>query len=386
MRVTMLVRCLAMMRGGGETRHLAWIKELTALGADVDVITGQPLVFGEARYPVREVPVTTIRSPYLRDLVYRWQTTRGFGRVTTTALHVDEEWFCREAWRRIAARQQRPDVVHAHAVYQTARLRRHDVPVVVNLPGAPHARYVDDLRDADALVADGWAAEHLPQMLGRDVDRVPKGVDADRFTPSGGTLRSELGLGDKQVILAVGRLVPIKNMRLLIAAMPALLASVPAAHLVIVGEGPELTMLQQLASALGVAASVKFAGYAPNAEIAAYYRSGDVFALSSAFDNSPNVVLEAMASGLAVVCTNVGGVAEFVDSTGGELVAPGDASHLARALIGWLQSPERRAAAAAHNRQVVLDRYSWRASAMRLLEVYERVIAARSARRHLVSA
>ena len=49
MRVTMLVRCLAMMRGGGETRHLAWMRELTALGVDVDVITGQPLMLGDAR-------------------------------------------------------------------------------------------------------------------------------------------------------------------------------------------------------------------------------------------------------------------------------------------------------------------------------------------------
>ena len=55
MRVTMLVRCLAMMRGGGETRHLAWMRELTALGVEVDVITGQPLFLGGARFPVAGV-------------------------------------------------------------------------------------------------------------------------------------------------------------------------------------------------------------------------------------------------------------------------------------------------------------------------------------------
>src|SRR5712692_11606385 len=52
MRVTMLVRCLAMMRGGGETRHLAWMRELKSLGVDVDVIAGRPLVFGGSRHPV----------------------------------------------------------------------------------------------------------------------------------------------------------------------------------------------------------------------------------------------------------------------------------------------------------------------------------------------
>src|SRR5436190_22025307 len=109
MRVTMLVRCLAMMRGGGETRHLAWMRELTALGVDVDVMTGQPLWWGDARHPVQGVKAEVIRSPYLRGAVYRWQHTRGFGRLTMTALHADEEWFCRAAWARIAARPAAPD-------------------------------------------------------------------------------------------------------------------------------------------------------------------------------------------------------------------------------------------------------------------------------------
>src|SRR5213593_4437303 len=130
MRVTMLVRCLAMMRGGGETRHLAWARELTALGVDVDVITGAPLV-GAARYPVDEGRATVVRSPYARDFVYRFQNHRGFGRLTMTALHLDEEWFCRAAWRLIAAGGQQPDVVHAHALHQAARMRIGGIPVVI---------------------------------------------------------------------------------------------------------------------------------------------------------------------------------------------------------------------------------------------------------------
>ena len=105
MRVTMLVRCLAMMRGGGETRHLAWARELTALGVDVDIIAGAPLLSGAVRYPVDGVACELVRSPYARDFVYRWQQRRGFGRITMHALHADEEWFCRAAWSRIAARR-----------------------------------------------------------------------------------------------------------------------------------------------------------------------------------------------------------------------------------------------------------------------------------------
>ena len=99
MRVTMMLRCLGMMRGGGETRHLAWIRELSTMGVDVEVITGGPL-FGGMRYPVTDVEcrdTTVIKSPYMRDLVYKTQGRRGLGRLGVAMLHTDEEWFCKMA-------------------------------------------------------------------------------------------------------------------------------------------------------------------------------------------------------------------------------------------------------------------------------------------------
>ncbi len=375
MRVTMLVRCLAMMRGGGETRHLAWMRELDALGVEIDVIAGQPLIFGGARHPVEGVPATVIRSPYVRDAVYRWQHTRGFGRLTMHALHLDEEWFCRAAWRRIAARSTAPDIVHAHALYQAGRLRHDSIPVVINFPGAPHARYTADIQQADALVADGWAAVNLPAMLGRPVHAVPKGVNAGLFRPDGPDMRAQLGLVDRRVVLSVGRFVPIKNMALLVDALARMRQADPAVHLLLVGEGPEQRALEQQAVRLGVADAVTFAGYVPQDLMAPYYRAADVFALASEFDNSPNVVLEAMACGLPVVATDVGGVAEYVDvDRGGSLIPRGDAPAMANALSEWLADSDRRRAASAFNRQLVLERFSWRASAERLLEVYRDVL------------
>ncbi len=375
MRVTMLVRCLAMMRGGGETRHLAWLRELDALGVEVDVIAGQPLIFGCARHPVAGANVTLIRSPYLRDAVYRWQRVRGFGRITMNALHFDEEWFCRAAWRRIAARRIRPDIVHAHALYQAARLRYDDIPVVINFPGAPHARYTADVRQADALIADGWAAANLPAMVGRDVHAVPKGVDAELFRPDGADVRTQLGLADRRVIVSAGRFVPMKNMALLVEALARLRQADSTVHLLLVGEGPEQRALEQQAVRLGVADAVTFAGYVPQDRMAPFYRAADVFALASEFDNSPNVVLEAMACGVPVVATDVGGVAEYVVvDRGGSLVPHADAAAMARTLGQWLGDGDRRRAAATFNRRLVLDRFSWRKSAERLLEVYREVL------------
>lgn len=381
MRVTMLVRCLAMMRGGGETRHLAWMRELTNLGVEVDVITGQPLLLGAAKFAVAGERATVLRSPYLRDWVYTFQRRRGFGRLTMEALHFDEEWFCRAAWREIANRPAPPDVVHAHALYQAARLRRGSPAVILNFPGEPNPRYAEDIAMADGLIADGWAATELPAKLQQPVHPVPKGVDADKFRPAGPNLKRELGLQHKRVVLGIGRFVPIKNMALLLDAMAQVAQSDASAHLVLVGEGPEEMSLKAQAQRRGIANRVTFVGYVAQEDLGPYYRTADLFVLSSDFDNSPNVVLEAMACGVPVVATRVGGVAEYVSTErGGELVAPRDAGALSRAIEHWLSDADRRRAAGAFNRQRVIQEFSWRVSAERLLAVYRSVIAERQAR------
>src|SRR4051812_545244 len=373
----MLVRCLAMMRGGGETRHLAWAHELSALGVEVDIITGAPL-FGEPRYPVKETAAVVLRSPYTRDFVYRFQNRRGFGRLTMAALHADEELFCRAAWRRLAATSSPPDIVHAHALHQTARLRMRNIPVVINLPGPPNSRYIADLHQADALIADGWAASHLPSMLGRAVERLPKGVDSTLFHPDGPNLRAALRLEDKHVVMTAARLVPIKNVRLLIDAVALLRERIFNTHLLIVGDGPEAQALKEAAAVLDLSDAVTFAGSVPHADTPAYYRAADVFALASGFDNSPNVLLEAMACGLPIVTTDVGGVRDFVEErSGGAVVPPGDAPALAAAVETYLLSEDEARAAGAFNRQRAATEFSWRTSAVKLLDVYDRVLSAR---------
>jgi glycosyltransferase involved in cell wall biosynthesis len=383
MRVSMLVRCLAMMRGGGETRHLEWARELTALGVDVEIITGVPLTTGRARFPIEGVAVRTVRSPYTRDLVYRWQHRRGFGRLTMNALHLDEEWFCRQAWQLVTSSAQPTDIVHAHALHQAARLRTCDVPVVINLPGPPNPRYTSDLQTADALVADGWAAANLPATLGRPVDRLPKGVDGDRFRPDGSDCRGTLRLRHKRVVVTVARLVPIKNLRLLLDAIAIVRARVPDVHLLIVGDGPEAGALKQHAAFLDLADAVTHIGYIRHPDTPPFYRAADVFALSSDFDNSPNVVLEAMASGLPVVATDVGGIREFVtDGVSGAIVPPRDAAAMAAALERYLLTPDLARDAGAQNRLRATGDFSWRTSALRLLDVYHRVLAARRGTTH----
>jgi glycosyltransferase involved in cell wall biosynthesis len=376
----MLLRCLGMMRGGGETRHMAWMRELTSMGVEVEVITGGPL-FGEMRYPVRDLvcrDTTVIKSPYMRDLVYKTQGRRGLGRIGVAMLHADEEWFCKIAWQHIAgvASRRRPDIVHAHALHQAARLKTIDVPVAINLPGEPNPRYLDDLRKADVLLSDGWGARKLPAILGRPVENIVKGVDSTLFSPDGPSVRAELG-ANGPVVFCASRLVPIKNVALFVDAIAAVHRARPDVRAVVAGDGPLESVLRQRAVALGVGDVIRFAGHVDQRELPQWYRAADVFVLSSDFDNSPNVVLEAMATGLPVVATDVGGVADYLEAPqGGALVPKGDAASMAAEILALVGNGSRRRDAGAFNRLQATTRFSWRTSAEQLLAAYETAMAA----------
>jgi phosphatidyl-myo-inositol dimannoside synthase len=247
--------------------------------------------------------------------------------------------------------------------------------VAVYLPGPPHARYIADLQRADALISDGWAAKQLPAMIGRPVDDVLKGVDVESFTPEGGDMRRREGLAGKKVIICVTRLVPIKNLRMMLEAVAQIRRRRDDVVLLLVGEGPQQAQLESRARDLGIADVVRFVGYVRQEETPAWYRTADVFALSSDFDNSPNVVLEAMACGLPIVSTDVGGLREYVTPPGNGVLTPkGDAAAFAAALLTYLDNDEHARATGRRNRDDAVSRFSWAASAARMRDVYARVI------------
>jgi glycosyltransferase involved in cell wall biosynthesis len=363
-----------MMHGGGETRHLAWARELQRAGDEVTIVTGRPLL-APARFEL-DPAIVVLRSPYVRDLVYRFQRTRGLGRLLARMLRADEEWFCRAAWRRIAQSSRPPDIVHAHALTAAARVRTASIPTIINLPGMADPRDIADLRVADAIVADGYAAEHLPAALGRTVDQVPKGVDVETFRPDGRNVRAALGLEGKRVALVVSRLVPIKNVALAVAAIGIAARNRSDLALVLVGDGPLRAALETRVGALGLVGKVVFAGRVPHENLPDWYRSADVFVLPSEFDNSPNVALEAMASGMPVVATDVGGLRQYVrHGTNGDLVPAGDSAALAQSMLRYLDDSNLAAQVGRRNREDVVAGFSWAQSARVLRSVYERVIA-----------
>ncbi|WP_104781638.1 MULTISPECIES: glycosyltransferase [Streptomyces] len=190
---------------------------------------------------------------------------------------------------------------------------------------------------------------------------VPCGVDTDRFTPKGPA--APRGPHPHR-ILQLGRLVPRKGTAVTVAA----LARLPGTELVVVGgppagrlDGdPEVRRLRDLARDAGVADRVRFTGALPSEEVPALLRSADVVVCPADYEPFGIVPLEAMACGVPVVASAVGGQLDTVADPGtGRLVPPGDPAALAGAVAGLLADPEARAACGAAGRRRVLSRYGW---------------------------
>ena len=153
---------------------------------------------------------------------------------------------------------------------------------------------------------------------------VPRGVDTDLFSPDrrSDALRASWGATQStQVLICVSRLAPEKNMHLVVKAYQALNAKNTDTKLVIVGDGPMLNTLKNLAP------DAIFAGFKTGEELAMHYASGDLFVFASLSETFGNVTLEAMASGLPIVAFRHAAAGEVITSgIHGILVEPGDES------------------------------------------------------------
>lgn len=205
------------------------------------------------------------------------------------------------------------------------------------------------------------AAERMVQL--------PPGVDEKTFHPeSGGDLvRARLGLTDRPVVVCVSRLVPRKGQDTLILAMPAILAEVPDAVLLIVGGGPYEGELRKLAAGTGVLDSVRFTGAVPWAELPAHYGAGDVFAMPCRtrrggldVEGLGIVYLEASATGLPVVAGDSGGAPDAVlDGETGWVVRGGSAEEAAERIALLLGDAELRRRMGERGRAWVEEKWRW---------------------------
>ena len=285
------------------------------------------------------------------------------------------------------------DVVHVFFSLPTGALLPfaglHGIPVIVSLRGSDvpgYDQYNSSMQWTHRLLAPltRWIwrrADHVVavcESLGRLTQRtcpglaygvVPNGVDLKLFHP-----RPARASGSGPIrCLAVARLVERKGLGELIHAFSLLQRG--RFELEIVGDGPDERVLRDLANRLGVAHEIRFSGSLDRADVAERYRQADVFTLPSAAEAFGNVFAEALASGLPIVGSTVGGIPELVEhGVNGILVTPGDPLALSRAIHYLAEDTDLRQVMSSRNRAKAEATLEWSQATQRYLSIYEGVM------------
>jgi len=203
--------------------------------------------------------------------------------------------------------------------------------------------------------------------------QLPNGVDIDKYSPASvpekRALRESLELPNESLVCVFsGRMVEEKQLPRLLSVWSELTHQYPGALLVILGSGPQEDTLKQMAGR-----NVRMTGFSDKVD--AYLKAADLFVLPSTREGLSNAMLEAMASGLAVVTTTVGGALDVIDhGVHGWLVDPKTRDSLKGGLDKLLSDRDLRLELGASARQKMVEEYAFPVIAQRVREVYEHLL------------
>jgi sugar transferase (PEP-CTERM/EpsH1 system associated) len=275
-------------------------------------------------------------------------------------------------------RALRPDVLHTHNaaphIVGTLAGRWAGVPVVVHTRHGAHgysgwkSQFANRL--ATFLTHRMVAVSAATAEVARSHDRISEmrleiirnGVDLDLYQPADGGLRT----GCLRAIHAARLTSPVKDQPTLLRAVRLVVNQVPEFHLTIVGDGPDRPSLESLCDELCLRQHVAFLGH--RHDMPELLRGADLFVLSSITEGLPMTLLEAMAAGLPIVSTDVGGISELVRvGQTGLLVPPQSPEALAAAILELVRDPLRAADMGRAARRRVEDEFDVR----RVVAAYE---------------
>jgi glycosyltransferase involved in cell wall biosynthesis len=237
-----------------------------------------------------------------------------------------------------------------------------------------------NLNTADKIITISEATKQYVLRLGAKPGKVKviyNGVDTQRFRVIKGKkeeMRRKLGIPqDAVVVLTVRRLVYKNGVDTLLECANIVIKKNLRIVFVAVGKGPDMKSVRQQAEQLGIAANFRLAGFVSDADLPSYYNLADLFVLpSKSGEGLPLVVNEALACGLPVVATDVGGVKEILPADCGRLVPPNQPELLADAVLEYAALDFSGRRLELHAR--VEERFSWDANVERLEKIYEGLI------------
>ncbi|MBA3823698.1 MAG: glycosyltransferase [Ktedonobacterales bacterium] len=310
-------------------------------------------------------PVATVPKDHLLPLTADFaRGIAGFvGEAHYTAIH-SHYWLSGVAGLTLAHQWQVPHLAMFHTL---ARVKEHAQPGVAEPPlrGAWEERIM--WGSDGVVVATPDERTQIARFYGAPPERlhvIPCGVDMTRFTPGDRArartqLADRLHLGTGPVLLAVGRLDPLKGADLLVQMLPQLTAG---AHLVLLGgdeTDAERAHLRARATELGAATRIRFVDAAPQDQLPAYYRAADLLVVASHYESFGMVAVEALACGTPVVAARVGGLPYIVqDGRNGALVPQRTPAAFAHTLNALLADPQGLASLAGRARASVV-RFGW---------------------------
>lgn len=177
-----------------------------------------------------------------------------------------------------------------------------------------------------------------------------------------------------RIVLYVGRLVPVKGVDVLIEAVPKILSVHPNVKLVIIGEGYARQHLSNLVRSLGIDHKVYFAGYISDHEVRKILHHAEVQVIPSRYEPFGIVCLEAMASGVPVVASDIGGLSEIMeDGVTGLKVPPDNSDALASAVNRVLSDATLRDSISEKAREQVVKQFSWEAVVDMMIQIYNSI-------------
>ena len=217
---------------------------------------------------------------------------------------------------------------------------------------------------------------HLPWDK---VDVIPNAIDVTQYNTQvdTGPVRARYGVGwGEKLVLCVGRLVPQKGIEYFIRAIPMIAQRYPEAKFVIVGEGWSRDYLEGVAQSTGLTRKILFTGFISDAEVTALMTSADVLVIPSVYEPFGIVALEGMATGVPVVASRVGGLAEVIEhDRTGIFVYPRNPGSIAWGVDQILSNPSHAEWLTQNAKERLHKTYSWEAVAMKTVEVYEKAVS-----------
>lgn len=208
----------------------------------------------------------------------------------------------------------------------------------------------------------------------KEIKVIPFGVDLNRFRPAPKSASSKIVIG------TVRGFTPKYGLEYLVRAFARLRQRFPEIRLTLIGDGPLRQTMQSLAETLGVAGDIVFAGAIPNDEVAIKIREFDIFVMPSVGEGDIFGVaaVEAMATGLPVVATRVGGLPEVVeDGKTGKIVEPADVDSLVNGIEPYILSEELRIAHGSQGRAKAECLYDWLQNGKAMESLYQSILSAR---------